>query len=180
MSTLSNIVESQGFGSAADIDWLHMLVGDWQLISDLAFADIVLWIPTTDGSFVAVAHARPSSSATLFYRDLVGQKIKPEWKAQVSEAYETGKLIESSSPAWFEETPTRVRAVPVMRRIKPGTEEKAPVEPIAVISLHTNLSENRTPSRQELTFNACATDHIQFKIIPVIKFPRHQLLYLRQ
>ena len=29
-----------------DVEWLHLLVGDWQLISDLAFADLVLWLPT--------------------------------------------------------------------------------------------------------------------------------------
>ncbi len=169
MSTLSNIVEAQGVGSPADIEWLHLLVGDWQLISDLAFADIVLWVPTTDNSFVAVAHARPSSSPTLFYRDLVGQKIKAEWKAQVSEAFETARIIESSSPAWFEETPTRVRAVPVIRRARPASQEEAPRTPIAVISLHTNLSENRTPSRQELTFNACAND--LFNMIVTGDFP---------
>lgn len=158
MSTLSNIVEAQGIGTPEDIEWLHMLIGDWQLIADLAFADIVLWAPTTEGSFVAVSHARPSSSPTLFYRDFVGKPIKAEWKAQVSEAYETAQLIESSSPAWFEETPTRVRAVPVIRRVKSGSNDEAPTQPIAVISLHTNLSDNRTPSRQELTFNACAND----------------------
>jgi two-component sensor histidine kinase len=157
MSTLSNIMESQGVGTQLDVEWLHMLVGDWQLIADLAFADIVLWTPTSDGSFVAVSHARPSSSATLFYRDFIGQKIKAEWRSQVSQAYETAQIIESSSPAWFEETPTRVRAVPVIRRVRPESEEIQP-GPIAVISLHTNLSESRTPSRQELTFNACAND----------------------
>ena len=154
MSTLSNIMESQGIGSAADIEWLHMLIGDWQLIADLAFADIVLWAPTQDGSFVAVSHARPSSSATLFYRDFVGQKIKAEWRAQVGEAYETASIIESSSPAWYEETPTRVRAVPVIRRVRQGSTDSAPSSPIAVISLHTNLSESRSPSRQEMTFNS--------------------------
>jgi two-component system, sensor histidine kinase PdtaS len=158
MSTLSNIMEAQGIGSVADIEWLHMLIGDWQLIADLAFADIVLWAPTQDGSFVAVSHARPSSSATLFYRDFVGQKIKAEWRAQVGEAYETASNIESSSPAWYEETPTRVRAVPVIRRVRQNSTDPAPQGPIAVISLHTNLSESRSPSRQELTFNSCAND----------------------
>ncbi|MEP6480133.1 MAG: histidine kinase N-terminal domain-containing protein, partial [Rhodoglobus sp.] len=73
MSTLSDLVQAQGRSSEADIEWLHLLVGDWQLLADLAFADIVLWVPSKDDSFVAVAHARPSSSATLFYRDFVGQ-----------------------------------------------------------------------------------------------------------
>ncbi len=76
MSTLSDLVLAQGRSSEADVEWLHLLVGDWQLLADLSFADMVLWVPTAeDGSFVAVAHARPSSAATLFYRDIVGQEI---------------------------------------------------------------------------------------------------------
>ena len=89
MSTLSDLVHAQGRSSEVDVDWLHGLVGDWQLLADLAFADIVLWVPTTDDDFVAVAHARPSSAATLFYRDFVGQRIKPEWRQQVTDAYRT-------------------------------------------------------------------------------------------
>lgn len=157
MSTLSDLVLAQGRGSQADVDWLHMLVADGQLIADLAFADLVVWVPTASGSFVAVAHARPSSAATLFYRDFVGQEIRQEWVAQVTEAFETARIVDSSTPAWYEETPTRVRAVPVMRRLSP-TGSGITDEPIAVLTRHTNLSETRTPSRQELTFNECAND----------------------
>ncbi|MGV8877320.1 MAG: sensor histidine kinase [Rhodoglobus sp.] len=168
MSTLSDLVQEQGRSSEADIEWLHLLVGDWQLLADLAFADIVLWVPSADDQFVAVALARPSSSATLFYRDFVGQIVKPEWKAQVTEAFETARIIDTAAPAWYEETPTRVRAVPVMRRLSVSgnaTTEK----PIAVITRHTNLGDARTPSRQELTFNGCAND--LFAMIAVGDFP---------
>jgi two-component sensor histidine kinase len=130
------------------------------LLADLAFADIVLWVPSKDDSFVAVAHARPSSSATLFYRDFVGQSIKPEWASQVTEAFETASIIDSTTPTWYEETPTRVRAVPVMRRIAPSGKLTTEF-PIAIITRHTNLSEARTPGRQELTFNECANDLFQ-------------------
>jgi two-component sensor histidine kinase len=41
--------------------------------------------------------------------------------------------------------------------------------PIAVMTRHTNLSEARTPSRQELTFNACAND--LFGMIATGDFP---------
>jgi len=157
VSTLSDLVQAQGRSSEEDIEWLHLLVGDWQLLADLAFADIVLWVPNADNSFVAVAHARPSSSATLFYRDFVGQGIKPEWKQQVTEAFETSKIVDSAAPTWYEETPTRVRAVPVIRRLSP-TSSAVSDAPVAVITRHTNLSEARTPSRQELTFNDCAND----------------------
>ena len=160
MSTLSDLVLAQGRSDEADVEWLHLLVGDWQLLADLAFADIVLWVPSKDHSFVAVAHARPSSSATLFYRDFVGQAIKPEWASQVTEAFETATIIDSTTPTWYEETPTRVRAVPVLRRIAPSGK-KTTEFPIAVITRHTNLSEARTPGRQELTFNECANDLFQ-------------------
>ena len=168
MSTLSDLVQAQGRSSSADIEWLHGLVGDWQLLADLAFADIVLWVPSAEDSFVAVAHARPSSSATLFYRDFVGQAIRPEWKAQVTEAFESSRIVDTATPDWYEETPTRVRAVPVLRRLRPSGHE-ATEFPIAVITRHTNLSEARTPSRQELTFNECAND--LFAMIASADFP---------
>ena len=168
MSTLSDLVIAQGRSEEADVEWLHLLVGDWQLLADLAFADIVLWVPSAAGGFVAVAHARPSSSATLFYRDFVGQDVRPEWKSQVTDAFESGHIVDSASPDWFEETPTRVRAVPVMRRLSPSGAATTE-HPIAVISRHTNLSEARTPSRQELTFNECAND--LFAMIRVGDFP---------
>lgn len=168
MSTLSDLVHEHSDADEVDIDWLHLLIADGQLIADLAFADIVLWVPTRTGSFVAVAHTRPSSSATLFYRDFVGQEIKPEWRRQVTQAFETAAIVDSSAPDWYEETPTRMRAVPVLRR--GGRGGKAVTEhPIAVITRHTNLSEARMPSRQELTFNECAND--LFAMIAAGDFP---------
>jgi two-component sensor histidine kinase/PAS domain-containing protein len=157
VSTLSDLMAAQGRSTDADVEWLHLLVADAQLLADLAFADIVLWVPTASGSFIAVSHSRPSSAATLFYRDFVGQEIKPEWRQQVTEAFETAHIVDTAAPDWYEETPTRVRAVPVLRRLSPSgaaTTER----PIAVITRHSNLSEARTPSRQELTFNQCAND----------------------
>ncbi|WP_165067435.1 sensor histidine kinase [Marisediminicola senii] len=168
MSTLSDLVLAQGRSSEADVEWLHLLVGDWQLLADLAFADIVLWVPTTTDTFVAVAHARPSSSATLFYRDFVGQNVKPEWRKQVSDAFASGQIIDSAAPDWYEETPTRVRAVPVLRRLAASGSATAD-NPVAIITRHTNLSEARTPSRQELTFNECAND--LFGMIAIGDFP---------
>jgi two-component sensor histidine kinase/PAS domain-containing protein len=168
VSTLSELVLAQGRSGEEDVNWLHMLVQDAQLLADLAFADIVLWVPTTDDSFVAVAHYRPSSAATLFYRDFVGQPIKQQWRTQVTEAFETGEIIDSSAPDWYEETPTRVRAVPVLRRLR-SSHPQTTDAPIAVLTRHTNLGEARTPSRQELTFNDTAGE--LFTMIAAGDFP---------
>ena len=164
MSTLSDLVYAQGRSSEADVEWLHRLAGDGQLLADLAFADIVVWVPTEDESFVAVAHTRPSGAATLFYRDIVGDRVRPQWRTQVRAAFESARIVDSASPDWFEETPTRVRAVPIMR-------SRGAAEPLAigVLTRHTNLGETRTPSRQQITFNDCADD--LFGMIASAEFP---------
>ena len=46
---------------AADLDWLHQLIADWQVIADLSVSDLMLWIRTDTGRFVAVAHCRPAT-----------------------------------------------------------------------------------------------------------------------
>ncbi len=155
MSTLSDLLYAQGRSTAADVEWLHRLAGDGQLLADLAFADIVIWVPTSDDSFIAVAHTRPSGAATLFYRDIVGDVVRPQWRTQVTEAFTHARIVDSASPDWFEETPTRVRAVPIVR--EPAPDGGAPGI-IGVLTRHTNLGEARTPSRQQITFNDCADD----------------------
>ena len=155
MPTLSELVSAQGRSSADDIEWLHRLAGDGQLLADLAFADIVFWVPTSDDSFIAVAHTRPSGAATLFYRDIVGDQVRPQWRTQVQDAAHGVRIIDSASPDWFEETPTRVRAVPIVRG---PLREGHPAVVLGVLTRHTNLGEARTPSRQQITFNDCADD----------------------
>ncbi|MEJ1088905.1 histidine kinase N-terminal domain-containing protein [Microbacterium sp. Mu-80] len=164
MSTLSDLVHAQGRLTDADVEWLHRLAGDGQLLADLASADMVIWIETADGSFIAVTHSRPSGAATLFYRDLVGEKVRPQWRTQVQAAFDSGTIVDSSSPDWFEETPTRVRAVPIMRA-QAGDEPAV----IGVLTRHTNLGEVRTPSRQQISFDECAND--LFRMISSGEFP---------
>lgn len=150
------------------VSWLHQLVSDGQLLADLAFADIVVWAPTEHSSFVAFSHLRPSSAATLFYRDVVESEIRPEWADLVSKAFTTGEIVDSKLPDGYEEAPTKVRAVPIrVGRRSDGVFSDDSV--IAVLTRHSNLSESRVPSRQELTFNECAND--LFRMISEGHFP---------
>ena len=139
------------------VSWLYQLVSEGQLLADLAFADIVIWAPTDQGSFVAVSHLRPSSAATLFYRDVVESEIRPEWADLVSKAFSSGEIVDSQPPDSYQEAPTKVRAVPI--RMGQHSDGLPPTDTvIAVLTRHANLGESRVPSRQELTFNECAND----------------------
>jgi two-component system, sensor histidine kinase PdtaS len=158
--TAGNSVFARTSLSEKDSLWLHQVASECQLLADLSFADIVLWAPCEEDGFLAVAHLRPSSSATLFYRDLVGKKVRREWLALIDKAYSSGEIIDSSTSDWFESTPTRLRAVPV--RLRPeGSEAPGDSAPIAVLTRHSNLSDHRMPSRLELTYNDCANEVFQ-------------------
>jgi len=42
VSTLADMLRTTTDLEPAESEWLHLLVGDWQLIADLSFADLVL------------------------------------------------------------------------------------------------------------------------------------------
>ena len=50
MSTLAELVRARTGLAEADVDWLHRLLGEWQLVADLSFADLVLRVRTPEGS----------------------------------------------------------------------------------------------------------------------------------
>jgi two-component system, sensor histidine kinase PdtaS len=135
-----------------DLDWLHLLVGEWQLLADLSFADLLLWVRTTDTAaapgFVAVAQIRPVTSQTAYVEDKVGQVIAEGRRSLVDRAWREGRIVREGDPDWGEGIPVREETIPVRHEGRL----------IAVVARHTNLATARTPSRLELTYLASAAD----------------------
>jgi two-component sensor histidine kinase len=151
--TLNELVRTHTDLGAADVEWLHLLVGDWQMLSDLSFADLVLWVrehPDHEGGdgWVAAAHCRPSTGPTVYYDDLVGTRSPTGRRDQLDRAWTTRRVIRDRDPEWHEDVPVRAEAIPVVRGDRV----------IAVVGRHTNLAAARTPSRLELTYLQCADD----------------------
>jgi two-component sensor histidine kinase len=158
VSTLSKLISDYGVPNKANIEWLTRLQSEWQLVADLLFADLVLWVPTKDGSFVAAGHARPSSAATVFYRDISGEPIRKEWLATVRQAFETAQIVEQKSSDTLAGLPTRFSAIPVQKESADADDTSGP---IAVITRHTNLSESRTPNKIQLNYVSCGKELLQ-------------------
>ena len=159
MSTLSTLAARHAELDAADLEWLHLLVGDWQVVSDLAFADLVLWLPTSDGDFVAIGQCRPSTGATVHYDDVVGSRAPEGQRPQLQRALDERRPQRSREPRWFGSYAVREEAVPVVR------DGRA----IAVVARQTNLGGTRTPSRLELNYVEAADD--LFAMIANGEFP---------
>jgi two-component sensor histidine kinase len=74
MARFDDVARERTDLSEADLDHLRALVADWTLLSDLAFADLVLWLPTWHGGgFVAADQVRPTTGPTVLFDDVVGQ-----------------------------------------------------------------------------------------------------------
>ena len=55
-----------------DVEWLTLLLADWQIIADLSFADLVLWLPAADGAgYWAGAQMRPTTGPTALVDDML-------------------------------------------------------------------------------------------------------------
>jgi two-component sensor histidine kinase len=143
--TLNDLVHDRTALGEPDVEWLRQLVGDWQLLSDLSFADLVLWV-AADESWLAVAHVRPTTGATVFFDDVVGTEVARGKRPQLDRAFDLATICRERDPEWTEDVPVREETIPVVRAGRP----------IAVLSRHTDLSSLRTPSRLELTYMACA------------------------
>ena len=91
MSFTEATLSAYDFGPG-DTERIHLIKGEWQVISDIAQSDLVLWFPTNyivaDGSspdavsgpsatsnFCAIAHVRPSNVRTLFHHDIIEHEM---------------------------------------------------------------------------------------------------------
>ena len=153
MSALTALMKQHGNSHAADIEWLHALLGDWQVIADLSFADLVLWISDGKGGFIAAGHARPSSAATVFYRDITGKPVEKAWSQIVSKAFKTGKPLEMGGLDKYQGMPARLSAVPVFRRLNAKSGTDITPSPIAVVTRHINLGDAAAPNKTRISLS---------------------------
>ena len=89
MSSLSERL-TRGSASPSQVDHARRLVADWQLLADLAFADLTLWVPLRTGAWWCVAQVRPLTAPTSRPEDMVGVT---RYLASRAGAYLTGTVI---------------------------------------------------------------------------------------
>ena len=152
MLTLTNLALRQAGLAESDVEWLHALVSDWQLLADLSFADLVLWAPLQDGSgWVALAQMRPTTGPTAFPDDVVGCVRSSAERPFLETARRDRRICREGDPEWTSGVPVRHEAIPVAHDGRV----------IAVIERSTNLSAARTPSRMDIAYLRAADDLAQ-------------------
>ena len=129
--------------SEADQRWLKLLVSEWQLLADLSFSDLVLWVPDRDPNvFWAVAQLRPNTGPTALFDDVVGDLIAYSPEHLVTDAFLSGEITKTSDAKLQAGIPVDTHAVPV----------KLDGRVIAVVEQHTSQLGVRAPSLLEQSY----------------------------
>jgi two-component sensor histidine kinase len=168
MPTLSALAR-QARLAAPDVDWLHALVSDWQLLADLSFADLVLWARLPDESWIVLAQMRPTTGPTAFPDDIVGSVRPARDRPFLEAARRDCRICREGDPEWSRGVPVRHETIPVVSRGRV----------IAVIERSTNLSSARTPSRLDIAYLKAADDLAQMVAAGLFPSPGEEPVLVR-
>jgi two-component system, sensor histidine kinase PdtaS len=156
MSALTDTLAARTSLTDAQVDHIARLVGEWQLLSDLAFADLLLWVPVavptaeagSEPAFLCVAQCRPTTGPTAYQHDQVGVLVRGERVSPLRTAFSEARIFRDVDPDWDGDLPIRREAIPV----------RFEQEIIAVVGRDANLASIRTPSQLELVYLQSAAD----------------------
>jgi len=151
MSTLGDLLAEHTVLPGNAVDHLHAVVGEWQLLADLSFADYLMWVRRDDGALVCVAQIRPNTALTVLFADVVGTINTETDMPVVAAAFESGHIGRESDAAQENssgDTRLKVEAVPVRYR---GNV-------VAVLTHQTAHADRRKAAPLERAYLDCARD----------------------
>ncbi len=147
MPTLTELVTERADLREPEVEHIHRLLGSWQLIADLSFADLALWCLLSDGDgFVCVGQMRPYTAQTLHPEDLFGHVVRPEELPVIDRSYHEGRSWQRDEPVLIDGVPVRMEAVPV----------KVADKVVAVMTKEGAPLTHRRPGQLEQNYLACS------------------------
>lgn len=168
MSTLSELLAEHTELTGSAGAHLQRVVAEWQLLADLSFADLQMWVHSQHDSgagaaqMVCVAQCRPNTAPTVFPADVVGTSIVIAENPQVFGALADGRILREEDPTWVGSVAIRREAVPV----------RFDGSVIAVLARAINLTQPRLPSPLEVSYQDCANDLCQ--MVSEGTFPQYE------
>ncbi|MDQ3878174.1 MAG: PAS domain-containing sensor histidine kinase [Actinomycetota bacterium] len=164
MATLADRIREISDLSSDQAEHLRTLCSCWQILADLSFSDLLLYVPVkhdgeSDDLFAIAAQLRPFTSQTLYPRDMVGRRVTQPEQPMVERAFREGRVWSQEDPVLVDGIPIRMDAVPVPHR---GSV-------IAVITKEGSPATSRRPGRLEQVY-LNAADHVS-RMIAAGSFP---------
>jgi two-component sensor histidine kinase len=143
MATLADRVRRITDLTSEQSEHLRTLCSAWQVLADLSFSDLLLYVRVKDeDAFEIAAQLRPFTSQTLYPQDMVGTRVTQPEQPIVERAFREGRIWAQSDPVLVDGIPIRMDAVPVRHN---GTV-------IAVVTKEGSPATSRRPGRLERVY----------------------------
>lgn len=143
MATLAELIQDHCGAQPGVVTHLQRLVAGWGMLSDLCFADLLLFVPVRDSAdFVVVGQVRPTTSQTLHPDDLVGHVIGNDEQTIVSRAWRLGAVVEDEVRVTARSERARLVCIPV----------RCQGSLVAVMTRESALSVRRRPGVLERVY----------------------------
>jgi two-component system, sensor histidine kinase PdtaS len=150
--TLDDIAQSQTSLRPDDVAWLNALVADWQIIADLSFSDLVLWVPDAESRGMwAGAQIRPTTGPTTLLEDVAGTFRPTDRDHHLQIPLSTGQRVPEHPEQQLDGTRVLVEVLPVRRA---GTT-------IAVVARRSSETSLRTSSALETAYLEAAGELVE-------------------
>ena len=165
MAAIEDFIRGRSPLGDEQIHRLRELIADWQLLSDLSFADLILWVPLRKDfkswptGYVAIAHIRPTTAATLFPLDVIGDEITYGSRPNIDQALSSAEIVRDTQPERLGEHMVKEETIPVL----------VDGHVVGVISRHRDSELMRQPSRLELNYREIA--HNLYRMVSEGRFP---------
>ena len=115
MATLADLARLSRL-EGPSVAHLQRLVTSWGLLSDLCFADLLLYSPITPrdpSRFVILGQVRPTTSQTLYLHDEVGREVDAVDLPLVARAWQLGEIIDGEVNVSLRGEIASVQCIPV-------------------------------------------------------------------
>ena len=122
MATLAELARSHTSLDTSQLGHLQRLVGSWGMLSDLCFADLLLFAPVASGAggagsrFIVLGQVRPTTSQTLHRDDLVSRIFSEDERPLVGRALRLGEIVEGEIAVTPRGERARTQCIPVRWR----------------------------------------------------------------
>ena len=171
MANIDDRISELGALTESDFSHIKALLAEWQLLSDLSFADLILWIPKRKDylnwptGYIAMSHIRPTTAATVFPTDLIGNEISWGENPRIDKVLKTGEIDRDMDPELKGDIWIKEEIVPVFHEGRV----------IAVITRHRNAEAMRSMSKLELNYREIA--HKIYRMLAEGNFPFQNSIY---
>ncbi len=113
MATLPELARHHTDLDRAAIGHLQRLIGEWGMLADFCFADLLLYAPARDGGWVVLGQVRPVTSQTLYRSDWVGTWANETERPMLLRAYQQACITDGEVRVEGLAEPARMVAIPI-------------------------------------------------------------------